>query len=158
MLAEVVLKIVLFGLAIYKLYDLIVTYAKPMLQERMHDIERRNIELAGKKQLLTQTRQHYENELIKQQQLFKFLEAKVRIWHEACSKRQRDEEKRTEEYLAAMHKHHYEQQVSYQLSVQAQKALPQILTETKKFFEEKNKQSAEQFMQTALNFMMRNCS
>lgn len=72
---DIIIQLLLFGLLLYKLYDLAYAYARPWLIDELNAEKRKHLELIERDRLLTTIHKKTEAQLEAQRQLFLTLEA-----------------------------------------------------------------------------------
>lgn len=99
-LLEIGFELFLFGLFVYKIYDLSLAYLIPNLRQKLAEEKNTQNEVLEKEKLLISTHRRLENQITQQERMFIVLEKKVQIWQEAEQKKfaslRRDEASRLE--------------------------------------------------------------
>jgi hypothetical protein len=78
---DVFFKITVFGLLLYKIFELFITYLLPLLKEQIFQDRKQQTEIFEKEKLFISTKQRIENQIYNQKQMFIHLERNVQAWH-----------------------------------------------------------------------------
>ena len=101
---SVIFHFTLFGLLIYKFVELGKAYLMPFLRQRLQDLEKANIVLLEKRELLQSTLKRVQNSIKQQESSFSTLETKVHVWHQQMKEERVQQEKEAAHIEACMAK------------------------------------------------------
>jgi hypothetical protein len=91
---SILLRLTLFFLLIYKIYELIKIYLVPFLEQKNTILQKQQLELLEKETLLTSTIKRVDNQMTQQRKMTLLLEKKIQIWHHITVEKHLEEERK----------------------------------------------------------------
>jgi len=123
---DIVFRLTIFSLLVYKLWQLSNKYLIPFLKEQMQLEKNKQMELLEKEKLLISTRHRIENQIYSQKKMFVLLEKNVQIWHRALQDERAKQLKENKDIVNQIHEKRLQQRKNLTLKHEVQESVDRI--------------------------------
>jgi len=147
---ELLFRLCIFSLLLYKLYDLIKVYLLPMMAAAVAQEKKEQTELWGREKLLASTQKRLAGQMYNQKQMLTLLERNVQVWHAALLEQKRQQELKNEEIILKVAEKRVLQNHYVALSKCIERSVPEAVTRATEKLENRYRSAASNHFLTRI--------
>jgi hypothetical protein len=137
-LIDIIFKLFLFSLLIYKLSEIVKGTLFPFLYNQVKKIKSAQIELMGKEKLLTSSQKRIGSQIDEQKKMFVVLEKKIQLWHVTFVEDQNEKNQSSKEIIKKITAKRKRQEANFSCTGMLKVFVPKSLSFARKELAEKH--------------------